>query len=179
MKRLIAALAVLALTTLLVAPASADPYLSRYVICNGGGWVASGSNGHFGCIGQPVSWLVSYGSTFVHRIGFLHEWMWPPMGDAVGDEVSEIPNHFDLRQNYPNPFNPMTTIRFDLPDDRQVRVEVFAIDGRRVATLVDDALPAGYHEVIWNAGSEVASGVYFYSIQAGDFTETKKMLLLK
>jgi flagellar hook assembly protein FlgD len=109
--------------------------------------------------------------------------MWPPMGDAVGDEVTEIPSHFDLRQNYPNPFNPMTTIRFDLPDDRQVRVEVFAIDGRRVATLVDGALPAGYHEVIWSgrdtSGRPVASGTYLYRIMAGPDTETRRMTLVK
>ena len=96
MKRIMAVLLAIALSTLLVTPASADPYLSRYVIGNGGGWVASGSDGHFGCIGQPVTALVTYGSTFVHRIGFLHEWMWPPDGNAVGDEVSEIPSQFDL-----------------------------------------------------------------------------------
>ena len=184
MKRIMAVLLAIALSTLLVTPASADPYLSRYVISSGGGYatVSTGMS-HFGCIGQPVTALVTYGSTYVHRIGFLHDWMWVPDGNAVGDELSELPSQFDLKQNYPNPFNPMTTIRFDLPDDRSVRIEVFAIDGRRVTILVDRALPAGRHEVVWSGrdevGRPVASGTYLYRIAAGENVETRRMTLVK
>jgi hypothetical protein len=183
MKRLIATLAALSLATLLASVAGADPHLSRYVIAAGGGWVASGSDSHFGCVGQPITAVVTYGSTYVHRIGFLHEWMWPPDGDAVGGQTAEIPSRFDLKQNYPNPFNPMTTIRFDLPGDRQVRIEVYGIDGRRVTTLVDRALPAGRHEVTWTGrdetGRPVASGTYLYRIAAGENIETRRMTLVK
>jgi hypothetical protein len=184
MKRLLATLVTLSLVTLLVSAAAADPYLSRYVIASGGGQATVNADiSHFGCVGQPTTAVVSYGSTYVHRIGFLHDWMWPPNGNAVGDATAEIPSRFDLKQNYPNPFNPMTTIRFDLPDDRPVRIEVYGIDGRRVTTLVDRALPAGRHEVVWSGrdetGRPVASGTYLYRIAAGENVETRRMTLVK
>jgi len=184
MKRLITTLVALSLATLLVSAAGADPYLSRYAIASGGGHATvSGDMNHFGCIGQPTTAVVTYGSTYVHRIGFLHDWMWPASPDAVGDGLAEIPTQFELKQNYPNPFNPMTTIRFDLPDDRPVRIEVYGIDGRRVTTLMDRALPAGRHEAVWTGrdetGRPVASGTYLYRIAAGPDIQTRRMTLVK
>ncbi|MFQ5496092.1 MAG: T9SS type A sorting domain-containing protein, partial [Phycisphaerae bacterium] len=94
-----------------------------------------------------------------------------------------IPGRFDLGQNYPNPFNPATTIRFALPVRTHVRLTVYDVAGRRVATLVDETRPAGAHRVVWDrmsrSGNPVASGVYFYRIEAGKFKMTKKMVLLK
>jgi len=83
-----------------------------------------------------------------------------------------------LFQNYPNPFNPETHIRFGLPKASQVRIDVFNILSQRVATLLDDRKPAGYHEVLWDA-SQISSGIYIYRIKAGDFVQTKKMILMR
>jgi len=90
-----------------------------------------------------------------------------------------LPQSFALHQNYPNPFNPITKINFDLPQSEWVRLEIFNILGQKVTTLLDTPMDAGYHEVEWDAGRENPSGVYFYTIQAGNFVESKKMMLLK
>jgi flagellar hook assembly protein FlgD len=88
-----------------------------------------------------------------------------------------------LYPNYPNPFNPTTTIRYDLSGGGPVRLTVFDITGALVRTLVDGERPAGIHEATWDGrdekGREVASGVYFYRLEAGDYARTRKMLLVK
>jgi len=91
---------------------------------------------------------------------------------------SLVPTQFELSQNYPNPFNPTTTIKFALPKASEVHLVVYDILGRIVTTLVNGNLNAGYHTINFNA-SNFASGVYFYSIKAGDFTSVKKLMLLK
>jgi Secretion system C-terminal sorting domain len=88
------------------------------------------------------------------------------------------PNTFALFQNYPNPFNPATTIRFELAASSKAILKVYDLLGREVATLVDGQMNAGMHQVSFDA-SRFASGIYFYRIQAGGFTATKKLLLLK
>lgn len=89
-----------------------------------------------------------------------------------------LPEGFALHQNYPNPFNPVTEISFSLPEASIVKLEVLNMLGQKVATLTDSFLEAGEHNVGWDA-SDVASGVYFYRLSSGDFTESKKMILLK
>jgi Secretion system C-terminal sorting domain len=86
--------------------------------------------------------------------------------------------NFDLQQNYPNPFNPTTQIRFSLAEQSQVTLKVYNILGKEIATLVNDVKGAGVHEVSFN-GAGLASGVYFYTLQAGKFTQTHKMILMK
>lgn len=104
---------------------------------------------------------------------------------ALAVEVGEgrVPAVFELEQNYPNPFNPITAIRYSLRRPSQVEITVFNVLGQEVRTLESGMQPAGSYETTWNgtdqAGSPVASGVYFYRIKAGDFTETRKMVLLK
>jgi len=90
----------------------------------------------------------------------------------------ELPKRYALDQNYPNPFNPSTTIKYDLPKDSKVSLKVFDILGREVSTLVNGEEKAGFKSVEWN-GTGFATGVYFFRLQAGDFTATKKLLLLK
>jgi flagellar hook assembly protein FlgD len=94
-----------------------------------------------------------------------------------------VPSTYELSQNYPNPFNPTTQIRFSLPRESGVKLVVFDIVGRVVTTLVDQKMSAGVHQVTWNGrdqdGRPVASGVYFYHIQAAGFSATKKMALIK
>ena len=89
-----------------------------------------------------------------------------------------LPLSYSLEQNYPNPFNPCTTIKFGLPEDNRVRLDVYNILGERVAVLINDELHAGYHEVKFDASS-MASGLYIYRISAGKHQAVKKMLLLK
>jgi len=98
-------------------------------------------------------------------------------------EIEDIPTRYTVSDNYPNPFNPSTKIDFSLPEPQTVKLMVYAVDGRLVATLVNESLPAGRHTVTWlgrnDQGELVASGIYFYRIQAGDFNRTRKMTLLK
>ncbi len=93
-------------------------------------------------------------------------------------ENGSLPNDFSIAQNYPNPFNPTTAIQYNLPINSDVNLTVYDIQGRRIETLVDDNQSAGNHIVIWNAADK-PSGVYFYNIRAGDFSETKRMTLVK
>ena len=96
---------------------------------------------------------------------------------SVEQTGEEIPKEYALSQNYPNPFNPATVIKFAVPKQSFVRLVVFDMLGRNVVTLISEELPAGYFRTSWNAN--IPSGVYIYRLQAGDFVETKKMLLLK
>jgi hypothetical protein len=100
--------------------------------------------------------------------------------DIITDVESktELPQQFALDQNYPNPINPSTTIRYALPHASFVTFSVYNTLGQRVAQLVNDQQQAGYHDAVFR-GDGLASGVYFYRIQAGDFVASKKLLLLK
>ncbi|MFV1980999.1 MAG: T9SS type A sorting domain-containing protein, partial [Rhodothermia bacterium] len=92
--------------------------------------------------------------------------------------VVEFPQKPGMEQNSPNPFNPSTVIRYALPDQRFVRLSIYDALGRPVARLIDRVVPGGYHTVRWEAGS-LPSGVYLYRLEAGDYVETRKMLLLR
>ena len=91
---------------------------------------------------------------------------------------TNLPTHFSLDQNYPNPFNPATTISFSLPSKSFVSLKVFDVLGREVSTLVSEELSVGTYSWSWNAEG-LASGIYFYRLQAGTFSETKKLVLIK
>ena len=96
------------------------------------------------------------------------------------EEKNEIPSQFSLSQNYPNPFNPSTVINYKLSVTSKVSLKVYDLLGREVATLVDkEQMPGSYNSQFSIQSSPLPSGVYFYRLQAGDFSETKKMLLLK
>ncbi|NOY88043.1 MAG: T9SS type A sorting domain-containing protein, partial [FCB group bacterium] len=95
-----------------------------------------------------------------------------------GNNYTSLPKKYGLSQNYPNPFNATTTIRYELPQKSKVLITIYNIMGQKVATLVNKNEEAGVYTVNWNA-SNVASGIYCYRIEAGNFVQTKKMLLLK
>jgi hypothetical protein len=99
-------------------------------------------------------------------------------GKAGKDGFPDVPVEFALGQNYPNPFNPATQLAFDLPEAANVRLAVFDVLGRQVALLADGGYEAGTHEVTWDASS-MPSGVYLYRIEAGAYSATKRMMLLK
>lgn len=149
--------------------------INRSVIANGG---VTSTNANFSVsatIGQPIIGISGNNANQI-QAGF-----WSGIGEMVTgieSETEQIPGEFDLYQNYPNPFNPVTTIRFALPEKAAVALKVFDLLGRQVTTLVDEEMPAGVHKVIFDA-SALPTGVYFYRIRAGSFTEIKKLTLLK
>jgi hypothetical protein len=100
---------------------------------------------------------------------------------SIENEV--IPTSFTLHQNYPNPFNPVTTLRYELPEQSHVTIVIFDMLGRTVRQLINTTQEAGYKSIIWNAtndyGKLASAGVYLYQIKAGEFVQTKKMVLLK
>jgi hypothetical protein len=103
--------------------------------------------------------------------------------DTTSSGGGETPLAFRLVGNHPNPFNPMTKIAFTLPADGAVKLSIYSLDGRRIATLVDEPRTAGEHEVIWDgrddAGRAVSSGSYLYRLEAGPMSQVKKMTLMK
>ncbi len=103
---------------------------------------------------------------------------WGISGTVGVENEDQIPTQYSLSQNYPNPFNPSTTIHFSLPSSDFVTLKVFDLLGNEVATLVNEEKYAGVYEVDFSA-SQLTSGVYFYTINAGSFVDTKKMILLR
>ena len=104
--------------------------------------------------------------------------------DVRVTELEGLPGEFSLSQNYPNPFNPTTTMYFDVPHSAHVTVTVYNVLGQQITTLVDQQMPPGKrHSVDWDgratSGNQVASGIYFYKMEADNFVETKKMMMLK
>jgi hypothetical protein len=97
---------------------------------------------------------------------------------SVMNIVGEVPRVFKLYQNYPNPFNPVTAIKFDIPKQTYMKLVIYDILGREVITLVDEKVNAGSYEMLWDAAN-FASGTYIYKITTDDFTDIKKMILVK
>jgi hypothetical protein len=97
--------------------------------------------------------------------------------------LPKIPTSYSLSQNYPNPFNPTTIIKYQLPQQQRVTLEIFNTLGQKVKTLVDGIRNAGYYQETWNGTNDnsinVATGVYIYRLSAGNFVVSKKMILLK
>jgi len=98
--------------------------------------------------------------------------------DVKDQGYNNIPTEYKLEQNYPNPFNPTTTIRYSIPKAGSVTLKIYNLIGEEIATLVNEEKAAGNYEIEFDA-TQLPSGVYFYQIKAGDFSQTKKMLLLK
>lgn len=116
--------------------------------------------------GSPIQFVLRSSSTTILRT------------EVASTEKLSIPSDYRLEQNYPNPFNPATTIKFSLPRSGHVTLKVFDIVGREIVALVNDELTAGRYEAHWDANN-VESGVYFYQLRAGDFVETKRLVLVK
>jgi len=110
--------------------------------------------------------------------------MYAVWGRSLSEVISiqnintEIPSSYSLGQSYPNPFNPMTNVKFSIVNTGDVKIVVYDVQGREVQTLVNERLSAGTYEAKFD-GSMLTSGVYFYKLSAGDFTETKRMILIK
>ncbi len=110
--------------------------------------------------------------------GSLSVEYFPTINVGVDQNNDIVPTNYALLQNYPNPFNPATTLEFYLPEAGHVNLDIYDILGSRVLSLIDDYQQAGRHRVVWDASGQ-PTGVYFYRIQAGDYRDTKSMLLVK
>jgi hypothetical protein len=100
--------------------------------------------------------------------------------DAI--EIEVLPTEYELHQNYPNPFNPSTLIRFSLPEDSKLAINIYNLLGEKVATILNEELKAGHHEVNFNTtstGYNLSSGVYIYTLESKNFSQVKKMILMK
>ncbi len=134
--------------------------------------------------GQGIngSWVLKIYDRATGNTGILKAWSISFLlsNNPIGIEPisNELPDKFLLSQNFPNPFNPTTNIKFQLPNASFVKVTVFDMLGREVETLVNEQLNAGTYKVDWDA-AKYSSGVYFYKLEAGNFIETKKMLMIK
>ena len=141
------------------------------------GWVNDNCETISGC--DWVADSVVYTNAFFNSMDDCIEACFP----ASNDEINQSPHAFNLYNNYPNPFNPVTTFRYDLPENSHVTITIYDMLGRQVKTLINQTQDAGFKSVIWDAtndyGNPVSAGVYLYKIQAGEFVQTKKMVLLK
>lgn len=148
---------------------------------NGGGNIYSSSTNYklCGSIGQSVTGEAV--GTYHNYAGFWTPWV--VATDVEEEKQVAVPKEFSLSQNYPNPFNPHTVIEYALPKESKVKIVVYNILGQKVRVLKDEIEKEGYKRVIWDgrddSGSEVASGIYFYRIVAGDFVKAKKMMMVK
>jgi photosystem II stability/assembly factor-like uncharacterized protein len=127
------------------------------------------------------SWINSvavYESNIFASVAGKGIWRMPLPGVTSVDSYSEIPAEFFLEQNYPNPFNPSTTIGFTIPASANITVEIYDILGSKAAILLNEVKPAGRHQVQWNAAG-FASGIYICQLRAGDFIQSRKMILLR
>ena len=136
--------------------------------------------GNFG--GSPLNgnWILRVTDDASGNSGTLMGWglRFNSSVTTVSPISANIPGEYKLHQNYPNPFNPVTNINFDIPKDGLVSIKVFDIIGREISTLVNQSVQAGSYNVEFDA-SNYSSGTYFYKITSGDFTDVKKMMLVK
>jgi hypothetical protein len=117
------------------------------------------------------------------QINLIAQWIDQGASLQLSEEINISPQEYTLHQNYPNPFNPNTSMNFDLPKDGLVNITIYDMMGRIVKTLVNSSQTVGFKSVKWNATDDrnepVSAGLYLYTIQAGEFRQTKKMVLLK
>jgi photosystem II stability/assembly factor-like uncharacterized protein len=122
-------------------------------------------------IDSNLGWIVGEDGIILHTtnggVSFIQE-----------KDIDEIPTDYSLTQNYPNPFNSITTFKYSIPNQSKVIIKVFDVLGHEIETLVNEEKSIGTYELTWNAAN-LPSGVYFYQLKAGNFTNTKKMVLLR
>ena len=154
-------------------------YLSKN---NGESWVPFSQG-----IQQPFTvYAVIIAGAYIYAASFESGIWKRPLNDvvtSVGNENARLPESYLLEQNYPNPFNPSTVINYQLPVYGRVELKIFDVLGREVSTLVNEEKSPGKYQVQWNGtnsfGNFVSSGIYFYRLTSGKFTEIKKMVLIK
>ena len=169
-------LTLLALFGFVVPHCEAQIQIASSVFGNGGNRITGENNQIAGTAGQAAIGI-STSANNSNQAGF-----WYQTVDLITsvEQITDdgLPKEFRLEQNYPNPFNPTTTIQFAVPKTSIVTIKIYDVIGREVATLIDDEYQPGQYKVVFEAG-QLATGLYIYRIQAGDFRETKKLMLVK
>ena len=165
----------------------------------GDNWISVGSSAAYGLESYTVQVMTEIdssngnsGISYFRVLSSMDEGLWISeidSGFSLNNNSLELldtllnPVDFSLLQNYPNPFNPITSLRYDLPEDALVNITIYDMMGRIVKNLLNSSQTAGYKSIQWNATNDrnkaVSAGLYLYTIQAGEFRQTKKMLLLK
>ena len=118
--------------------------------------------------------LFEYEGNIVIQSAIAADWY----GSNIAVSSVLIPKEFALQSAYPNPFNPVTNLKFGLPVDSKVSMQIYNLQGQVVSTLLNDNMQAGYHSVVWNADNH-SSGIYFVQMIAGDYIHTQKIMLVK
>ena len=133
--------------------------------------------------GEHYNWVLTSDSGKDYILEGTGEITTPSVEKFILELKIVIPTTFTLHQNFPNPFNPITTLRYDLPEQAFVTLTVFDMLGRKITQLVNTTEEAGFKSIQWDAknsiGRPLSAGVYLYQIQAGEFVQTRKMVLLK
>ncbi|MBK7160478.1 MAG: T9SS type A sorting domain-containing protein [Ignavibacteria bacterium] len=152
------------------------------------GWIGGWTGSTYETTDAGNSWHLAGWGKNVNRFRFINDTLAYSVGErvykystiSVGINLSssEIPSHFNLFQNYPNPFNPVTNLEFGIAKLGFVSLKVFDVLGKEVVTLVNEKLSPGVYESKFD-GSSLSSGIYFYKLEAGDFIETKRMILIR
>jgi hypothetical protein len=165
--------------------ADANTWMSMDPTTPNSGTVAPGDVGGFIVRLHPIEQGIFTGSVVItSNDPNLPEVIIPVDVNTTGIAGEELlPTTYAVSQNYPNPFNPSTTIKYQLPQTSDVQLQIFNVLGQKVRTLLNSKVEAGYHEAIWDGrndlGHQVASGIYIYKFQAGNFQKTLKLMLLK
>jgi len=168
-------LIVLGIIGICVAQSSENYNLKNSVFSMAGGRSLSDNYILNDAVGQPLPVGSIISDNYILSAGFFYN---GETATDIDDEEPEIPEQFKLENNFPNPFNPTTTIEYSIPEDSDVTISIYDLNGKLIQTLVDDNKTAGFHKTIWNA-TNTSSGVYFYKITAGYFTAVKKCVLMK
>jgi hypothetical protein len=133
--------------------------------------------------GEYMHWVLSTASGAEYTLEGTGEISVPIEETFTLERKAIIPIAYALHQNYPNPFNPITTLGYDLPVENNITLTIYDLNGRLVNQIINTNQPAGHHSVMWNStnrfGKPVSAGVYLYQIRAGEFVQTRKMVLLK
>ena len=160
---------------LFVATALPQYQITNSVIGSGGNVISNSNNNIVSTVGE--SFIGKSSNTInQNQLGFWYAYQQIIITEVENEET--IPIVFKLEQNYPNPFNPSTKIKFAVPEKSNVLIKVYDILGSEVATLVNEEMDAGWYENNFNAAG-LSSGVYLFRMEAGNYVNTKKMILLR
>lgn len=160
---------------LFISTAFSQYQISNSVIGPGGNKTSNASYILNGTVGEPFIGN-SVNTANQHQIGFWYVYQQQTITDVEDDQT--IPIEFKLEQNYPNPFNPSTVIKFAVPERSNVVIKIYDILGGEIVTLANEEMDAGWYQRSFNANG-ISSGVYLFRMEAGNYVNTKKMILLR
>jgi len=154
--------------------------IPQSVFGNGGNTISSGNNQIISTVGQTFIGAAS-STAYCHGIGFWQvlPYCYPNDSTEVEEIADEVlPLIYQLKQNYPNPFNPRTVIEYSVPEMTHVTIKVYNVLGEEIKTLVDRTESPGIYQIVWSPDN-IASGIYFIRLNAGEFNQTRKAVFLK